>query len=74
MLGIQIEALLEVLNGFHITATLQLGDASPVEGFRVPGLYCDSLVKVVNGKLMVSHILIDKAASNENGLILWHLH
>lgn len=74
MLGVQIEALLKILNSFHITATLQLGDTSSIESFGIPGLYCDGLVEVVNGELMISHVLVDKAACYKNGLILGHLH
>jgi len=51
-----------------------LGDASSVKGLRVSGLYCDGLVEIIYSKLVVAHVLIDKATRDKDGFVFRHFH
>ena len=69
ILGVKVLRCLEVLDRFEVAAGLQLRDTSPVEGLRIARVDLNGVVEVVNSKLVISHILIHKASSDEDCLV-----
>lgn len=57
--SVKIKTSLKVFNCFKISPAFQLRNPASIEGFSITRLNLDSLVEVIDSKLVISHVLID---------------
>jgi len=68
--GVKFLRSLEVLYRFEVPARFQLRNTSAEEGLGIGWVNLDSLIEIVDGKLVISHVLVDLTSSDEKGLVL----
>ena len=63
----------EIIDSFIVPLGFLLGDPPPVKRLREIRVYLDGLIEILNGLVVVAHILIDYPPGYVDCFVIWHL-